>query len=64
MNVLALAHHSAGRVAELGFLLAALAGLVFAFGRPLARQSPSVLGGLLLAVGSVLVIVAFHWGHY
>ena len=65
MSLLGLAHHTAGRIAELGFLLAGIAGVIFALGSagPFARRG-NTMAGLALAVGSLLLIVAFHWGHF
>jgi hypothetical protein len=64
MDLLALAHHNAGRLAELGFLLMASAGFILAFGFIGGFLKRNTAAGLALAVGSVLLIVAFHWGHY
>jgi hypothetical protein len=66
MNLLALSHHSGVRLAEVGFVLGALAGLALAIGAmtPLARQASRVLAGLGLAVAFLLLIIAAHWGHF
>jgi hypothetical protein len=49
----------------LGFLLAGAAGVILALGSvgPFARRG-NTAAGLALAVGSLLLIVAFHWGHF
>ena len=54
------------RIAEVGFALAAIAGgLVFlAAMLPAQRKPLAAAGGLALAAGAVLVIIATHWGVY
>ncbi len=66
MLIFAITHHNGIRLAELGFLLSAVAGVLFALGAmtPFGRRGGTLLGGLALAVGSVLLIVAAHWGHF
>jgi hypothetical protein len=66
MNVLALTHHNGIRIAELGFAIAAVGGALLAVGAVSRRGSrtATLLAGLALAAGSVLVIVAAHWGHF
>ncbi len=66
MNLLALTHHNGIRIAEGGFLLAALAGAALALGSvmPGGRRLGGLVGGVALAAGSVLLIVAAHWGHF
>ncbi|HEY3944669.1 MAG TPA: hypothetical protein VGL78_05550 [Solirubrobacteraceae bacterium] len=66
MLLLALAPHTGIRLAELGFLLAAIAGgllLIIAI-VPVARRVGAAFAGLALAAGGVLLIVATHWGHF
>ena len=65
MNPLAISHHNGIRLAELGFLLGAVAGgLLFVSAlRPLSRVANS-LAGAALAIGSVLLIIATRWGHF
>jgi hypothetical protein len=64
--LLALTHHGAIRVAELGFLLVAVAGALLALGElaPARSRTAGFVAGVALAVGAVLVIVATHWGHF
>lgn len=65
MTLLALTKHGGLRLAEVGFALAAVAGVLFAIGAaPGGRRAGTFLGGIALAVGAVLLIVAAHWGHY
>jgi hypothetical protein len=65
MPLLALTHHNGIRLAEVGFALSAIAGGVLALGAlsPVGRRTGNLIGGVALAVGSVLLIVAVHWGH-
>ena len=66
MNLLALSHHGGIRIAELGFLLAAVAGVLLVLGAvtPFGKRSGNFLAGLALAVGGALLIIATHWGHF
>jgi hypothetical protein len=66
MTLLALTKHNGIRLAEVGFLLAAIAGVLFALGSgtPFGRRGGNFLGGAALAAGGVLLIVAAHWGHF
>jgi hypothetical protein len=64
--LLAMTRHTGIRLAELGFLLAAIAGglvLIVAI-IPIGRRVGTALAGLALAAGGVLLIVATHWGHF
>lgn len=63
--LIAITPHAGARLAEVGFVLDALAGAALFFGvTPGLRSAARVVAGLLLAVGSVLLIVAVHWGHF
>jgi hypothetical protein len=64
--LLAISRHTGIRIAELGFLLAAIAGALLLIGAafPFGRRIGTALGGLALAAGGVLLIVATHWGHF
>ena len=66
MNVLAITHHNGIRLAEVGFLLIAVAGALLIVGalRPVVTRTWAFLSGAALAVGGVLLIVASHWGHF
>jgi len=65
--ILGFAPHTGNRLAEVGFLLLVFAGIwlaaaqiawfKFAAGR-------TIVAGLALAIGGVLLIVAVHWGHF
>jgi hypothetical protein len=65
MNILAITKHMGIRYEEVGFLVAALGGLLIAFGNamPLGRRSGSMLGGLAVAAGLVLAAAGVHYGH-
>jgi hypothetical protein len=67
VNLLAISAHNGTRLAELGFLLAAIAGGLVALAALApsgAARAPRLLGGLALAAGSVLLIIATRWGHF
>jgi hypothetical protein len=65
--VLALTHQTGRRLAEIGFLLALFAGIWLA-----AAQIPqlkmgtarTIIAGIALAIGGLLLIIATHWGHF
>jgi hypothetical protein len=62
-----LTDHTGIRLAEVGFLLMAFAGFWLAaaglawFGLSKTR---SIVAGVALATGAVLLIIATHWGHF
>jgi len=66
MSLLAITTHNGIRLAELGFLLAAIGGAALALGAvtPFGRRAGNLVGGVALAAGSLLLIVATHWGHF
>lgn len=66
MHMLALTQHQGGRIAEVGFLLGAIGGAALLIGAamPFGRRGGNFFGGLALCAGSVLLIVATHWGHF
>jgi hypothetical protein len=66
MIILALTRHDGIRLAELGLALAAIAGVAFVFSAiaPFGRRPGTLLGGLALAAGAVLLLVAVHWGKF
>ena len=65
MHLLALSFspHTVIRLEELGALLAAIAGALLALGAvtPLGKRAGQLFGGIALAAGSVLVILALHY---
>lgn len=62
---LAITAHNGSRIAELGFLLLAIAGASMFFGQlPLLGRVKSSIAGLCIGAAGVLVIVAIHWGHF
>lgn len=66
MLLLAISRHTGIRLAELGFLLAAIAGALILLVAlvPTGRRMGGALAGLALAASGVLLIVATHWGHF
>ena len=66
-GVLAFAHHTGTRLAEIGFLLLLFAGVWLT-----AAQVPQlklgtarmIVAGLALATSGLLLIIAVHWGHF
>jgi hypothetical protein len=58
--------HTGIRIAEVGELLGALGGLALLLGgmTPFGKRAGQTLGGLGLAAGFVLLIVATRWGHF
>jgi hypothetical protein len=65
--VLGFAHHTGIRLAEVGFLLILIGGVWLA-----AAQLPAlkfaagrtIVAGVALGVGGLLLIIATHWGHF
>jgi len=58
--------HTGLRIAELGLALIAVAGVAILLGAltPFGRKPGSAVGGVALAAGAVLLIVAVHWGGF
>lgn len=58
--------HTGVRLAEVGEALGAIGGLALLVGglTPFGRRVGMVFGGLGLAVGFILLIVATRWGHF
>jgi hypothetical protein len=65
MTIFAFTRHTGVRIAEIGFALVAIAGVLFAvapvtrFGRPGA-----IAGGVALAAGAVVVLIAIRGGSF
>jgi hypothetical protein len=67
MTLLALAHRTGVRLAEIGFLLVLFAGIWLA-----AAQVPkfklgtarTIVAAIALAAAGLLLIIATHWGHF
>jgi uncharacterized protein with PQ loop repeat len=65
--VFALTHQTGRRLAEIGFLLFLFAGIWLA-----AAQIPqlklgtarTIIAGIVLAIGGLLLLIATHWGHF
>ena len=65
--VLGFARHTGVRLAEVGFLLVLIAGVWLAVARlPQFRlgAARTIVSGLLLAAGGLLLVIATHWGHF
>lgn len=58
--------HSSLRLAELGELLLAAAGILLLLGgiTPFGKRAGQTFGGICLAVGGALLLVATRWGHF
>jgi hypothetical protein len=58
--------HTGIRLAELGMLGGAIGGALLLIGNvtPLGRRAGTTFGGLALAIGFVLLIIATRWGHF
>lgn len=66
MTLLAITIHNGIRIAEVGEALGAIGGVILLLGAtmPFGRKGGNFFGGLALAAGFVLLIVATHWGHF
>jgi hypothetical protein len=65
--VLALTHQTGRLLAEIGFLLMLIAGIWLAVAQmpPLKlRTLRTIVAGIALAIGGLLLIVATRWGHF
>jgi hypothetical protein len=61
-----MSHHTGVHLAEIAFLLILFAGVwLAAAGVPQLRLGPTrtVVAGIALALGGLLLIVATHWGN-
>jgi hypothetical protein len=58
--------HTSIRLAELGAALVAVAGILFLLGgmTPFGRRAGQSFGGIVLAIGGILLVVAIHWGKF
>lgn len=63
-TLLGMTPHNSLRLKEVAELLAAIAGAALFLGAitPMGRRGGQLVGGAALAIGSVLFIVALHWG--
>ncbi len=65
--VLGLAHQTGVRLAEVGFLLVLFAGVWLAAAHIAwfkSSNTRSIVAGVALAIGGLLLIIATHWGHF
>jgi hypothetical protein len=58
--------HTGVRLAEIGEALGAIGGLALLLGglMPLSRRLGTLVGGLALTAGFVLLVIATRWGHF
>jgi len=58
--------HTGIRLAEVGEALLAVAGILLLLGgaTPFGRRAGQTFGGLALAIGGVLLVIATRWGHF
>ncbi len=58
--------HTGYRLAEVGELLGLIGGLALLLGgmTPLGKRMGQTIGGLGLALGFLLLIIATRWGHF
>jgi hypothetical protein len=64
MFVLGFTRHTGVRIAEVGFLFILLAGAWLAAASRPKASTLRIVGGVGLALGALLVIIAIHWGHF
>jgi hypothetical protein len=65
--VLGFAHHTGTRIAEVGFLLLAFAGIWLTAAQiPQMRfaAARTIVAGAAITISGVLLIIAVHWGHF
>jgi hypothetical protein len=65
--VLDFAHQTGIRLAEVGFLLVLFAGVwLVAANIPQFKlgNARTIVAGVTLAIGGLLLIIATHWGHF
>lgn len=63
--LIAITAHNGVRLAEMGLVLDALAATALIVGSvPGFRRYSRYVVGVLFLAGSVLLIVAVHWGHF
>lgn len=64
LEIAVMSVRSSRRIMELGALSGLVGGLFIAAGgvRPSFQKTGLLVGGVLLVVGFVLIIVAWHWG--
>ena len=62
---LAIKVHTGIRLAEVGEALGAIGGIALLVATsPYGRRAAQAIGGIALAAGFVLLIIATRWGHF
>jgi hypothetical protein len=67
MNLVAFDHEAGVRVAEVGYLLIAFAGIWLVAAQIPAmklEKARTIVAGVALALAGALLIIATHWGHF
>ena len=66
MLALMIKPHTGIRLAELGEALIAAAGVLLLLGgmTVFGRRAGQTFGGICLAIGGVLLVIATRWGHF
>ncbi len=68
MNLaLGFTHHTGIRLAEVGFLLMLFAGIWLAVAQMTRFRfghARTIVAGVALALGGLLLLIATHWGHF
>jgi hypothetical protein len=62
-----MSHQTGRRLAEIGFLLILFAGIWLAASQiPVFKHGTArtIIAGIALAIGGVLLIIATRWGHF
>lgn len=65
MTIFAFTRHTGVRIAEIGFAVLAIAGVLLAIA-PITRfrKPGTVAAGIATAIGAILVIIAIRWGSF
>ena len=66
MTIFAFTRHTGVRIAEIGFALIVLAGVLLTFGQISRRfgRTGTIAAGASLAAGAVIILVAIRWGSF
>lgn len=65
MTIFAFTRHTGVRIAEIGFALIALAGVLLTLGQvSRSGRTGTVAAGVSLAAGAVIILIAIRWGSF